>query len=69
MSQYSVFIFIAAILIVLNSFSRVVSVESLQDVEAFFAERIFMLQNTYGVLLLLYSVICSKVQLTFLNPL
>ncbi|KAK3912578.1 Ubiquitin carboxyl-terminal hydrolase MINDY-3-like protein [Frankliniella fusca] len=39
---------------------RVITVDNIAAVEAFYNERISMLQNTYGVLLLLYSVICSK---------
>lgn len=39
---------------------RVLTVDSIEAVELFYNERISMLQNTYGVLLFLYAVICSK---------
>lgn len=39
---------------------RVLTLDNIEAVEGFYNDRISMLQNTYGVLLLLYSVICSK---------
>ena len=43
------------------------SFESSEEVEAFYLERIDMLRETFGVLLFLYSVICTKVMLFYVN--
>lgn len=39
---------------------RTVSFESSEEVEAYYLERIDMLRETFGVLLFLYSVLCTK---------
>lgn len=39
---------------------RIFITRSIEDVEDFFTERIGMLKDQYGVLLLLYTVMCTK---------
>lgn len=45
------------------SLFRVLSVDSSDEVEAFYLERIQMLRETFGVLLFLYSVMYTKVNI------
>ncbi|CAG2056659.1 unnamed protein product [Timema podura] len=40
--------------------SQVVSFANVEEVEEFYIQQIETLQNTFGVLLLLYSVLCTK---------
>lgn len=48
------------------SLFRVLSVDSSDEVEAFYLERIQMLRETFGVLLFLYSVMYTKVNISCL---
>lgn len=48
------------------SLFRVLSVDSSDEVEAFYLERIQMLRETFGVLLFLYSVMYTKVNICYL---
>lgn len=49
--------------LMLLSLFRVLSVDSSDEVEAFYLERIQMLRETFGVLLFLYSVMYTKVNI------
>ena len=39
---------------------RILNVDTIGEVEKFFMERISLLKETFGVLVLLYSVVCTK---------
>ncbi|EZA49363.1 ubiquitin carboxyl-terminal hydrolase MINDY-3 homolog [Ooceraea biroi] len=45
---------------VFHSQLRIFTTSSIEDVEDFFTERIGMLKDQYGILLLLYTVMCTK---------
>lgn len=47
-------------LLIIFYYIRIFTTSNIDDVEDFFTERIGMLKDQYGILLLLYTVMCTK---------